>query len=150
MSAVQTKILEDLRVAMKNRDDVRLRTLRLVTTDIQKLEKSGQSEALTDDQILKILQRQSKQRTEARERYIEAGRAELAEREAEELAILAEYLPTQMSDEELADAVAAVIDQLGASSMKDMGRVMGAAMQQLQGKADGKRVQQQVSSFLKQ
>ncbi|NJN03565.1 MAG: GatB/YqeY domain-containing protein [Leptolyngbyaceae cyanobacterium SL_1_1] len=148
---LKEQINEDIKTAMKAKDKIRLETVRSIKKVIIEKESSvrpqGQ-DALTEAQELEILTQLAKQRRDAIDQYQQAGREELAEQEAQELAILEEYLPQQLSDEE----IAAVIDQLmaetGANSAKDMGKVMGPAMQQLKGKADGKKVQDMVKAKL--
>jgi uncharacterized protein YqeY len=96
---------------------------------------------LNEEQEVELLTQLAKQRRDSIEQYTEAGRQELADREAQELAILEEYLPAQMGDAEIAAAVEAAIAKVGATSPKDMGKVMGPIMQELKGRADGKKIQ---------
>ncbi|MFE4105069.1 GatB/YqeY domain-containing protein [Almyronema epifaneia] len=148
---LKERITEDIKAAMKAKDKIRLETVRSIKKVIIEKESSvrpqGQ-EALTEAQELEVLTQLAKQRRDAIAQYQQAGRAELAEQEAQELAILEEYLPQQLADEEIAAVVDQIIASAGASSPKDMGKVMGPAMQQLKGKADGKKVQDIVKARL--
>lgn len=103
--------------------------------------RSGGTATLTDEQEMAVVQKQAKQRRDAAEQYRNAGRDDLLRKEEEELKVIEEYLPQQMSDDDLESVLREVIQAVGADSMQDMGKVMGAAMARLQGKADGKRVQ---------
>ncbi|TAF51225.1 MAG: GatB/YqeY domain-containing protein [Oscillatoriales cyanobacterium] len=142
--SLKDRIGEEIKAAMKARDKVRLETIRSIKKAILEKEISvrpqGQEE-LNEDQEIELLTQLAKQRRDSIEQYTGAGRLDLAEREAQELAILEEYLPAQMDDAAIAAAVEAVIAQVGATSPKDMGKVMGPVMQELKGRADGKRIQ---------
>jgi uncharacterized protein len=145
------RIGEDIKAAMKARDKVRLETVRSVKkTLLEKVvEARAQGDAeLTPEAELAVLTQLAKQRRDSIAQYEAAGRSELAAQEQQELEILAEYLPTQLSEAEVKSAVAAVIAQVGATGPADMGKVMGPAMQQLKGKADGKQVQALVKMAL--
>ena len=148
---MKEKIADDLKEAMRARNKVRLRTLRalraaLVEKEIEK--RRSKEDTLSEKQELRVLQKQAKQRREAIEQYEKADRSDLAEKEQEELAIIEEYLPRQLEDEEVREVIREVIDDTGASSMQDMGAVMGPVMQRLRGRADGQRVQDLVRSAL--
>lgn len=149
--SLKDRIGEDIKTAMKAKDKIRLETVRSIKKVILEKESSVRTsgqEGLTEEQDMEILVQLAKQRKDAIEQYKKAGREDLAEKEAAELAILEEYLPRQMSDEEVAAVIDEVVAKVGATSMKDMGKVMGAAMQELKGKADGKTVQAIVKSKL--
>jgi len=103
---------------------------------------------LSEEDQLAIVRKEVKQRKESIEQYESAGRDDLAGKEKEELEVLTEYLPEPLSDEELRDTLEAIIDETGASSMADMGPVMGRAMAELRGRVDGSRVQQMVKALL--
>lgn len=142
--SLRQRIDEDLKAAMKAREKVRLETVRSIKKVILERESDARSKGsaeLTPEQELEILTQLAKQRREAIAQYEQAGRAELAAQEAAELAILEEYLPAQLSDAEVSVVIDALITELGASSAKDLGKVMGAAMKQLKGQADGKLIQ---------
>lgn len=147
MSLTET-IIADLTAAMKAKEADKLSVLRMVKANLmnRKIEKGGE---LTDDEITKALQSLVKQRRDSIEQYENAGRPELAAKEAAEIAFIEVYLPQAASAEEIDAAVAAAVAETGASSMKDMGTVMKAAMAHLAGKAaDGKMVSDTVRSKL--
>jgi uncharacterized protein len=149
--SLRERIDAEIKAAMKSKDKVRLETVRSIKKFILEKEvsvrPSGQ-ETLTEAQEMEILMQIAKQRRDSIEQYSKAGREELAAQEAAELAIVEEYLPQQMSDEEVNTAIAEIIASVGATSPKDLGKVMGAAMQQLKGKADGKKIQEAVKAKL--
>ena len=144
---LKEQLARDLKDAMRAKDKVRLSAIRMVQAAIQEQEKSGSGPA-SDDELLSILAKQAKQRRDAYMQYTDAGRDDLAQREADELAIIEGYLPVQVSDEEIHSVVHAIVQRTGATTMKDMGRVMGEAMSALKGKADGARVQTVVRALL--
>jgi uncharacterized protein YqeY len=142
--SLKDRISEDIKNAMKTKDKIRLETVRSIKKVLLEKEVSvrpqGQ-ENLTESQEIEVLAQQAKQRRDSIEQYRQAGREDLAEKEAQELAIIEEYLPGQLSDEEVGAVVDEIIAQTGASSVKDMGKVMGPVMQQLKGRADGQKIQ---------
>ncbi len=144
-------ITGDIQAAMKSKDKLRLETLRSIKKVLLEKEVSvrplGQSD-LTEAQETEVLVQVAKQRRDSIEQYQNAGRTDLAHQEAQELAIVEEFLPQQLSDAEVSQVIDDIIAQVGANSAKDMGKVMGAAMQQLKGKTDGKKVQEFVKSKL--
>jgi len=148
---LKEQVTEEIKNAMKAKDKVRLETLRSIKKAVLEKEvsvrPSGQEE-LTEAQEIELLVQLAKQRRDSIAQYEQAGRPELAEQEAQELAILEEYLPKQLSDDDVAQIIDEIISQVGATSAKDMGKVMGPAMQQLKGKADGKKVQDIVKARL--
>ncbi|MBC7823942.1 MAG: GatB/YqeY domain-containing protein [Candidatus Parcubacteria bacterium] len=149
--SLKDSITKDIQAAMKSKDKVRLETLRSIKKVLLEKEVSvrplGQTD-LTELQETEVLVQVAKQRRDSIEQYQNAKRDDLAQQEAQELAIVEEFLPQQLSDDEVAQAIDSIIAQVGATSAKDMGKVMGAAMQQLKGKADGKKVQEFVKSKL--
>ncbi|HIK44267.1 MAG TPA: GatB/YqeY domain-containing protein [Leptolyngbyaceae cyanobacterium M65_K2018_010] len=149
--SLKTRISEDIKAAMKAQDKLRLETVRSIKKVILEKETlvrpSGQEE-LTEAQELEVLSQLAKQRKDAIEQYHKAGREDLAAKEAEELAIIEEYLPQQLTEAEIAAFIDDLITQTGATSAKDMGKVMGPAMQQLKGRADGAKVQALVKTRL--
>lgn len=149
--SLKERIDQDIKAAMKSKDKVRLETVRSIKKQILEKEvsvrPSGQ-EALTEEQELELLSKLAKQRRESIEQYTNAGREDLAEQETQELAIIEEYLPRQLDDAEVSAAIDRIIAEVGATSAKDMGKVMGPAMQQLKGKAEGKKVQEMVKAKL--
>ena len=141
-----------LKEAMKARDERRVSTLRLVNSTLKNadIEARGQGKGpLTDDELLSLLQKMIKQRQESVELYDKGGRPELAAKEREEIAIIATYLPKQMSEAETQAAIAAVVKELGASSMKDMGKVMAALKERHAGQMDFSKASGAVKALLK-
>ena len=148
--SLKDKITSDLTTAMKAKDASRTGALRMVKAALMNEQnKKGAGYELTDEEINKTLQSLVKQRKDSIEQYTNAGRAELAEKEQSELAVIAEYLPQAATAEEIEQAVTQAVAEVGASSMKDMGAVMKAAQAKLAGKsADGKIVSQTVKAKL--
>ncbi|HCV31753.1 MAG TPA: glutamyl-tRNA amidotransferase [Microcoleaceae bacterium UBA9251] len=149
--SLRERIDAEIKAAMKSKDKVRLETVRSIKKFILEkevsLRPSGQ-ETLTEAQEMEILVQIAKQRRDSIEQYRKGGREDLVAQEAAELAIVEEYLPRQMSDEEVSAVIDEVIATVGATSAKDLGKVMGAAMQQLKGKADGNKIQDIVKAKL--
>ena len=145
---LKDQIIADMTAAMKAKDAARTSTLRMVKAAIMNREKEG-GDALTDEDVTKLLRSQMKQRRDSVEQYQKGGRQDLVDKEQAELAIIEAYLPQAASQEEIDQAVASAIAETGASSMKDMGAVMKAAMANLAGKnADGKAVSDSVKAKL--
>jgi uncharacterized protein len=145
MAALKDRLRGDLTEAMKARDEVRTRTLRMALTSITREEVAGKSaRELTDDEVISVLTREAKRRREAAEAFAAAGRDEQAAAERAEGVILDGYLPVQLTDDELAAMVAAVIDETGASGMAAMGQVMRTLTPRVAGRADGARVAAEV------
>jgi uncharacterized protein YqeY len=140
MSELKDRLRSDLTAAIKGRDQLRSSTLRMVLTSITNAEVSGkEARELSDDDVLGVLTSESKKRREAAEAFADAGRTESAEKERAEAAVIADYLPAQLSDAEIADLVTSTIATLGVGDegMRAMGKVMGALQQQTKGRADG-------------
>ena len=136
---------------MRAKDEVRLRTIRSLRAALMEKEieeRKGGEGSLTEEQELSVLQKQAKQRRDSIDQYEEADREDLAAKEREELTVIEDYLPRQLSDEEIRQAVEEVIVSTGASSRADMGKVMGASMQKLRGRAEGRKVQQIAQELL--
>jgi uncharacterized protein YqeY len=149
MSALKEKLQADLTASLKSRDEVRLRTIRMALAAVNVEEVSGkQARQLTDDEIIKVLTKEAKKRREAAEAFGNAGRAAQAEAELAEQAVLEEYLPAQLSDEELARLVEETVAELGASGPQAMGQVMKALNPKVAGRAEGGRVAAAVRSRL--
>jgi uncharacterized protein YqeY len=145
VNELKERLRADLTDAMRSRDQVRLRTLRMALTSITNEEVSGSTvHELSDEDIVKVLTREAKKRREAAEAFEAAGRADQAEAERAEGDVLAGYLPAQLSDDELASLVAAVIAATGAVGLAGMGKVMKAVTPQVTGRADGARVAAEV------
>ncbi|MCY3068431.1 GatB/YqeY domain-containing protein [Aerococcus sp. JJEM-2022b] len=138
---------QDMKEAMKAKDKFHLSVIRMLKGALQKAE-IDKEEALTDDEELSILSRELKQRKDSVNEFHEAGRDDLADQTAKEIEIVENYLPKQLSEEEITQAVKEVIDQVGASSMKDFGKVMGTAVAKLKGQADGNQIQKVAKSLL--
>ena len=145
--SLKQRIVSDMTAAMKARDAARTSTLRMVKAALQnrEIEKGGE---LTDEETTKSLQTLLKQRRDSVEQYERAGRDELAAKESAEIAVIEEYLPRAASREEIEQAVAAVVAETGATSMKDMGAVMKAVQARLAGSADGRAVSEIVKAKL--
>jgi uncharacterized protein YqeY len=142
---LKQRIQDDVKAAMKAKDKERLGTLRLITAAIKQREVDERTE-LDESQVLAILDKMIKQRRDSVEQYESAGRQELADQEKREIAIIEDYLPAGLSDEEVASMIETAMQEVGATGMQDMGKVMGKLKPQMQGRADmGK-----VSSLVKQ
>jgi uncharacterized protein YqeY len=149
MAELKDRLRADLTTAMKARDQVRTRTLRMVLTSVTNEEVAGDSARdLSDDEVLRLLAREAKRRREAADAFEAAGRADQAAAERAEDQVLAEYLPAQLSDSELAAIVAEVINETGASGMSAMGQVMKAVTPRVAGRAEGGRVAAEVRRAL--
>ena len=149
MTELKERIRADINNAMRAKDQVRLRALRMALTSIQNEEVSGTTaKELSDEEVVKILTREAKKRREAAEAFEAAGRADSAADERAEGEVLAEYLPAQLSDEELTKLVAAAIAETGASGMPAMGKVMKIVTPQVAGRAEGGRVAAEVKRQL--
>lgn len=145
MTAAKERLQQDLSAAMKARDEVRVRTLRMALTAITNEEVSGsQARELSDDDVVKVLMREEKKRREAAEAFDTGGRPERAAAERAEGEVLRDYLPAQLTDEELAGLVSAAIAETGAADVKAMGQVMKTVTPKVAGRADGKRVSTEV------
>ncbi|HEY4625412.1 MAG TPA: GatB/YqeY domain-containing protein [Blastococcus sp.] len=145
MADLKNRLRADLTSAMKTRDELRTATLRMVLAAVSAEEVSGkEARELSDDEVLAVLRREAKKRREAAEAFAGAGRAQQAEREDAEGGVLAAYLPAQLDDADLAALVADAVTRTGASGMRDMGKVMGAAQGAVAGRADGARVAAEV------
>ncbi|MDH6225808.1 MULTISPECIES: GatB/YqeY domain-containing protein [Streptomyces] len=144
MTTLKSKLQEDLNAAIKGRDELRSSTLRLTLTAITKEEVAGtEKRELSDDEVLKVITREAKKRREAAEAFAQGGRAESAEREKAEGEVLAEYLPQQLSDDELDELVGQAVEEAraaGAEGPKAMGQVMKIVNPKVAGRAEGGRV----------
>ncbi len=143
------QIGEDIKAAMKARDKVRLDTLRNIKKVFLEAKTApGANDTLTDADALKIISKLAKQGKETAATYTQAGRQDLADAELAQVQVIEGYLPKQLSQEEIEAEVKAIIANLGATSMKDMGKVMGTASKQLAGKADGRLISDIVKKLL--
>lgn len=138
---------QQIKEAMKAKDQVRLRGLRLIKSAIMLLHAEGGNGPSAEDEMAALV-KMAKQRKDSIDIYVKEGREDLAAKEQEELDIISEFLPEQMSEDEVRSALQNIISDLGADGMKDMGKVMGKATQELKGKADGKLISQIVRELL--
>ncbi len=149
--AIKDQIMADLKQAMKNKEQDKLRVLRSLKSKLMEREiserKGGEGE-ITDEQAVEVLMKAAKQRKESIEQFEKGDREDLAESEKAELEIINTYLPKMLSVEEVRDIVQEKIKELGAEDMSDMGQVMGALMQELKGKAEGSLVSKVVKEEL--
>ena len=147
--ALFDQINNDMKAAMKARDKVKLEALRNIKkVMLEARAAKGAGSELTEDESLKIISKLAKQGADSAVIYKEQGREDLADQEMAQVKVFESYLPAKMSDEELTAAVKEIIEETGASSMKDMGKVMGIATKELAGKADGKEIAVKVKSLL--
>jgi uncharacterized protein YqeY len=145
VNGLKERLRTDLNAAMRARDQVRLRALRMALTSITNEEVSGDTaRELSDDEIVRVLTREAKKRREAADAFESAGRADQAAAERAEGEVLAGYLPAQLADEELATIVSAAIAETGAAGMPGMGKVMKVVTPRVAGRADGARVAAEV------
>ena len=145
---IQARLQEDLKQAMRDKDVVRRSVLRYLRSEIHNEEIAKQTE-LDDEGIIRVLTRQAQQRRDSIEVYETANRQDWVDKEKGELAIIFEYMPQQMSREEIIDVARQAIEEAGAAGPGDMGKVMGRIMPQVRGKTDGKEVSSIVSEELK-
>ena len=147
--SLEQKIMGDLKTAMLAKDEKALRSLRAIKAAILLAKTSeGAGGELKEDDEIKLLQKLVKQRKDSLEIYEQQNRADLAQKEKEEIEIIEKFLPKQLSADELRSEVAAIISEVGASSPADMGKAMGAATKKLAGKADGKAISALVKELL--
>ena len=147
--ALKEKLRADMTAAMKARDELRTATLRMVLTAVTNEEVAGKTaRELSDDEVLKVLAREAKKRREAAAAFDDAGRAELADRERAEGVVLDEYLPAQLSDDELAGLVRDAIAESGAAGPQAMGQVMKVVQPKVAGRAEGGRIAAEVKRQL--
>jgi uncharacterized protein YqeY len=145
--SLQVEISTALKDAMRAKDEAKLASLRLVLTAIKNREKEVRR-SLEDQEVISLISTQIKQRKESIDHYSKAGREDLVKAEERELQILEAYMPEQLSEEEMSQALDEVISEVGAVSMKDMGKVMKAAMAKLAGRADGRAINEMVKEKL--
>ena len=146
--SLQAKIMEQMKVAMKSKDTIALQSLRAVKSEILLANTKGGDTKFSEGDEIKLLQKLVKQRKDSAALYAEQGRADLADPELAEAKVISQFLPSQMSADELKEFIGGLISKVGASSMKDMGKVMGMASKELAGKADGKAISALVKELL--
>lgn len=149
MTTFEQRINADLKAAMKAKDKQKLRAIRAIKSGILLAKTDGTGDELTEDKAIKMLTKMAKQRKDSLDIYEKQGREDLAAIERAELDVLKTYLPAQLSEEEITAAVKEIIAKVGATSMKDMGKVMGMTTKQFAGKADGKVISGIVKGLLK-
>ena len=147
MSEIQQRVAAEVKAAMKARDKARLAALRLVMAEFKNVEIDERT-PLTDQRVLAVLDKMTKQRKDSFQQFQDAGRTDLADIEALEISIIAEFLPARMDDAELKQLVSGTIEEVGATSMQDMGKVMGILKSKVQGRADMGQVSGLVKSAL--
>lgn len=145
--SLRETINTDVKNAMKAKETKKRDALRLLTSAFKQIEVDERKE-LSDDDVIKIIQTQVKRRNDSATQYKDAGREDLLQIELDEIAFYQAYLPAQLSEEELTASVRSIIEKVGATSMKDIGKVMGTASKELAGKADGKRINECVKTLL--
>lgn len=145
--ALLERLQSDLAAAMRDKDELRRDTLRMVLADL-KNKRIELGRDLTDENVIAVLQKAKKSREDSVEQYDQAGRAELAEKERAEIAVIEAYLPQPLSEDEAREVVRAAIEETGASGKQDLGKVMKAVMAQHRGRLDGKTAQRLAAELL--
>ncbi len=145
--SLKQRLADELKEAMKNKDQLRKNVITMIRADIKQIEVDKRVE-LADDDVIEIIAKQAKQRRDSIEEFEKGGREDLIDQAKQEVNVLMEYLPEQLSVEEIETILREVIAEIGAASMKDMGKIMAAAMPKLKGRADGKIVNQTVRKIL--
>jgi len=148
MGKLEQKITNDLRNSIKNRDQIRTSTLRMIIASMKNLAIEKKAEELEDQDVIKVLSKQVKQHNDSIESFKKGNRADLVEKETKELEILKSYLPEQLGEGKIEEIIKKVIAQTGTSSKSDFGKVMKLSMQELKGQADGKLVTSIVQKLL--
>ena len=146
--SLQKLVMEQIKAAMKSKDKVALESLRALKSAFLLANTSGSGVELSEEEEIKIVQKLVKQRKDSAAIFDEQGRSDLSEPEKAQAKILEQFLPVQMSEDELKAVIAEIVSKTGASSMKDMGKVMGMASKELAGKADGKAISGVVKEML--
>lgn len=146
--ALKDRVMQDIKTAMKNKDKERLTALRDVKAAILLKETEGGGSEITEQDEIKMIQKLVKQRKESAEVYHQQSRNDLAEKESFEAEVISKYLPEQISEKELNQVLKKIIQDTGAESMKDMGKVIGIANKQLAGRAEGKTIAEMVKKLL--
>ncbi len=145
--SLKQQLKDDLKIAMKKKELVKRDSIRAINTMIKQIEVDERKE-LNDEDILKLIQKGIKQREEAVSQYKNAKRDDLVQKEQEQINIFKEYMPKQLSDEELESRLKSLIEELGVTSIKDIGKIMGQASKKFAGVADGKRINEMTKSLL--
>jgi uncharacterized protein YqeY len=145
---LEAKINDELKNSIKSGDKIRIETLRSIRASIIEFNKSGVGREMNPDDELKILNSAAKKRKDAIVLYEQGNRNDLADKEKQELSIIEEYLPKQLSDDEVKNVIMKIKNEMGVTDIKDLGKLMGPVMKELKGKADGAKVQQFVRELL--
>lgn len=144
---LKEQITEDMKKALKERDKIKLSTTRLLLSELKNAE-IAKGRELEEEEVFEVVNREIRRRNEAKEQYEKGGRPDLFEKENKEAEILKGYLPPQLSEEEIANIVAEAITETGASTLRDMGRVMGLVMPKVKGRAEGAKISEIVKARL--
>ena len=147
MSQTRQKLENDMKDAMRSKDQLKLSTIRMIRSEILNKDKENGKE-IDEDTIIKILESMLKKREEAESQFRDAGREDLADKEKEEAILIKDYLPEQMTDEEIQSVAESVVSEQNASSMKDIGKVMAILTKELAGRANGSRISNIVKNIL--
>lgn len=145
--SLKQQLKDDLKTAMREKNIIKRDTIRAINTMIKQIEVDERKD-LNDDDVIKLIQKGIKQREESISQYKEASRDDLVEKEQNEVDVFREYLPKQLSDEELEIGMKELISEIGATSIKDMGKIMGQASKKFAGVADGKRINEMTKKLL--
>jgi uncharacterized protein YqeY len=146
--SLKDQVMEQIKNAMRSKDTVALESLRAIKSELLLLETSGNSAEVSEEQEIKLLQKLVKQRKESAETYAAQGRSDLAEPELAQAQVISAFLPKQLGEEEIRSVVSRVAHDIGAVSMADMGKLMGAVSKELAGQADGKSISSVVKAYL--
>jgi uncharacterized protein YqeY len=146
--SLKDQVMEQIKNAMRSKDTVALESLRAIKSELLLLETSGNSAEVSEEQEIKLLQKLVKQRKESAETYAAQGRSDLAEPELAQAQVISAFLPKQLGEEEIRSVVSRVAHDIGAVSMADMGKLMGAVSKELAGQADGKTISSVVKAYL--
>ena len=146
--SLESTLMTDLKTAMKAKDQAALRSIRAIKAALLLMKTDGSGKEIDETMEIKLLQKLVKQRKDSLEIFEKQGREDLAVKERDEIAIIEKYLPAQMGEDEISAIISGIISETGASSMKDMGRVMGMANKKMAGQADGKTIASIVKSLL--
>lgn len=146
--SLKDQVMEQIKNAMRSKDTVALESLRAIKSELLLLETSGNSAEVSEEQEIKLLQKLVKQRKESAETYAAQGRTDLAEPELAQAQVISAFLPKQLGEEEIRSVVSRVAHDIGAVSMADMGKLMGAVSKELAGQADGKTISSVVKAYL--
>lgn len=145
---LEERVMQELKAAMKAKDQAALRALRAIKSEILLAKAEGSDKTISEAREMQIIQRLIKQRKDSLEIFEKEGREDLAKKERDEIAVIERFLPEQLSEAELEARLKAIVADTGASSMRDMGKVMGRATQELAGKADNKTISEVVKRLL--